>query len=84
MTKRSYISKVIIEGNDKKTVIIPFNKGLNIVFGDTDCGKSGQQCFPGRDYGRKPGKARQSKGTGVADRGCGRKADGYGSRAVRV
>lgn len=40
MTKRSYISKVIIEGNNKKTVNIPFNKGLNVVFGDTDCGKS--------------------------------------------
>ena len=40
MTKRFYISKVAIKGDNKKIINIPFDKGLNIVLGGSDCGKS--------------------------------------------
>ena len=40
MTKRFYISKVAIKGDNKKIINLPFDKGLNIVLGGSDCGKS--------------------------------------------
>lgn len=40
MDSRFYISKIRIEGENKKTVNIKLSKGLNVILGSSDCGKS--------------------------------------------
>ena len=40
MESRFYISKIKIEGENKKTVNIKLTKGLNVILGSSDCGKS--------------------------------------------
>ncbi len=40
MNNRFYISKIRIEGENKKTVNIKLTKGLNVILGSSDCGKS--------------------------------------------
>ena len=40
MNSRFYISKIKIEGENKKTVNIKLTKGLNLILGSSDCGKS--------------------------------------------
>lgn len=40
MDSRFYISKIRIEGENKKTVNIKLTKGLNVILGSSDCGKS--------------------------------------------
>ena len=40
MDCRFYISKIRIEGKNKKTVNIELTKGLNVILGSSDCGKS--------------------------------------------
>lgn len=40
MDSRFYISKIRIEGENKKTVNIKLFKGLNVILGSSDCGKS--------------------------------------------
>ena len=40
MDSRFYISKIRIEGENKKTVNIELSKGLNVILGSSDCGKS--------------------------------------------
>lgn len=40
MNNRFYISKIRIEGDNKKTVNINLANGLNVILGSSDCGKS--------------------------------------------
>lgn len=40
MDSRFYISKIRIEGENKKTVNIELTQGLNVILGSSDCGKS--------------------------------------------
>lgn len=40
MNSRFYISKIRIEGENKETVNIKLSKGLNVILGSSDCGKS--------------------------------------------
>ena len=35
-----YIEKLVVEGS-RKSYSVPFQEGINVIFGDSDTGKSG-------------------------------------------